>query len=116
MKNNIYRRYGVVVGGVVVVVTVLLGVVWSWVGAYLVAINGVTFLLYGYDKRQAGNGAGRVPERVLHLCALVGGSAGAGIGQQWWRHKRAKRPFQIVFWSIVAVQVLLVAGIYFLWM
>ena len=45
--------------------------------AYLAGVNIVTLLAYGYDKRQAIAGKGRVPEVVLHLAALLGGTPGA---------------------------------------
>ena len=43
-----------------------------WLGlpiacAYLLGINAVTVVLYGYDKRQASAAGGRVPELILHI-------------------------------------------------
>jgi uncharacterized membrane protein YsdA (DUF1294 family) len=71
----------------------------------LVGINVVTLLLYGYDKRQAVVGATRVPELALHTGALLGGSPGAFLGQQLFRHKTRKFRFQVVFVAIVVFQV-----------
>lgn len=81
--------------------------------AYLVAINTVTVLLYGYDKRQAVVGAGRVPEVILHLAALVGGSPGALLTQGLFRHKTQKLKFRMVFVGIVLVQVLAAIGYWY---
>ena len=49
--------------------------------AYLISINLITVLFYWYDKYRARNGGSRIPEVVLQLLALVGGSPGALIGQ-----------------------------------
>jgi uncharacterized membrane protein YsdA (DUF1294 family) len=76
--------------------------------AYLVGVNIAALLLYGYDKRASGReSATRVPELTLHAFALLGGSPLAFVGQRVFRHKTRKRSFQIVFWSIVAIQVAL---------
>jgi uncharacterized membrane protein YsdA (DUF1294 family) len=80
--------------------------------AYLASMSVVTFLLYGYDKRQAVTGGTRVPELALHAAALLGGSPGALLGQQLFRHKTRKLSFQMVFAAIVLLQV---AGFYGYW-
>jgi len=86
--------------------------VWlAWLGlpiviAYLIGINAVTVLLYGYDKRQAIAGGGRVPELVLHLAALAAGSPGALLAQILFRHKTRKFKFRLVFLGIIALQCL----------
>jgi len=72
--------------------------------AYLVGVNVMTLLLYGYDKRQAIVGGFRVPELVLHLGALFGGSPAALLGQRLLRHKTRKLGFQAVFATIVLLQ------------
>jgi uncharacterized membrane protein YsdA (DUF1294 family) len=97
-------------------VVALAGLLW-WLGlstlyAYLIGINTVTVLLYGYDKRQAIATAGRVPELVLHLAALAGGSPGALFAQGMFRHKTRKVSFKLVFAGIVLVQV---AFVYSYW-
>ena len=53
---------------------------------YLVAINVVTFLLYGIDKFKAQRSRWRIPEAVLLGLAVVGGSIGAWLGMMVWRH------------------------------
>ncbi|MFO0839250.1 MAG: DUF1294 domain-containing protein [Phycisphaerae bacterium] len=76
------------------------GLLVSW----LVGVNCATLAAYGFDKSAARRGALRVPERHLHGLALVGGSPGALLGQQLFRHKTAKRAFQVWFWLILIVQ------------
>jgi len=75
------------------------------VSAYLVSINVLALMLYGYDKRQAIVGRTRIPELVLHAAALCGGSPGALLGQGLFRHKTRKFRFQAVFMAIVLVQI-----------
>jgi uncharacterized membrane protein YsdA (DUF1294 family) len=78
--------------------------------AYLVSAGLVTFLCYGFDKHQAKVNRTRIPEAVLHVCALVGGTPGAFLGRLVFRHKTVKRSFRLVFWLIVAMQGLALAG------
>lgn len=54
---------------------------------WLIAINLVTFAVYGADKRRARRGAWRVPEKTLFLLPLLGGSVGALLGMRVFRHK-----------------------------
>ncbi len=63
----------------------------------------VTFAFYAWDKRRATRNEWRTPEKILHLCALLGGWPGAFLAQRLLRHKNAKIPFQIVFWLIVLI-------------
>lgn len=81
----------------------------SWFWSYLAAINLVTLCLYGFDKRQASDGKLRVPERVLHLHALIGGTPGALVAQRLFRHKTVKGSFRAWFWGLLVLQVILIA-------
>ena len=73
----------------------------------------VSFVMYGWDKMQAGRDGRRIPERTLQLTALLGGWPGAWIGQQVFRHKTRKRSFQIRYWAIVLLHLgLIIAWIY----
>ena len=44
---------------------------------YLLAVNIVTFILYGIDKYQAKKGKWRISEATLLMMAVIGGSIGA---------------------------------------
>lgn len=57
----------------------------------------VTFLLFGYDKWQAGRRGGRVAEFTLCLASAVGGWPGGLAGIVVFRHKSAKGTFQFKF-------------------
>jgi uncharacterized membrane protein YsdA (DUF1294 family) len=80
--------------------------------AYLISINAMALLLYGHDKRQAIVDRMRVPEIVLHVAALLGGSPGAFLAQRLFRHKTRKLRFQAVFVAIVLLQA---AALYGYW-
>jgi uncharacterized membrane protein YsdA (DUF1294 family)/cold shock CspA family protein len=76
-----------------------------WVALWVVALSLAAFFIYGFDKAQAQRGGLRVPEAILHLLSLLGGSPGAFVAMRVFHHKTSKRSFQAVFWLIVAVQV-----------
>ena len=110
MRKYRLRQY---VPGIAVALAVGLAVVVWRLGipplyAALAGVNATTLLLYGYDKHQAIVGGYRVPERVLHVAALLGGSPGALVAQGLFRHKTRKRRFQAVFVAIVLLQVIAV--------
>ena len=81
--------------------------------AWLVSINALALLLYGYDKRQAVVGHSRIPELVLHTAALCGGSPGALLGQGLFRHKTRKFRFQAVFVLIILLQIAALGGYWY---
>lgn len=65
------------------------------------ALSVTTFLVYALDKRAARRRHWRVPEKLLHLLALLGGWPGALAAQQVLRHKTRKLQFQALFWTTV---------------
>ena len=52
----------------------------SYLAYYLLAINAVTFIVYGIDKYKAKKAKWRISEATLLLLAVLGGSIGARIG------------------------------------
>ena len=54
---------------------------------YPVAINLLAFSLMGTDKTNARQNRRRIPEAALFLSALLGGSLGAVVGMNFFRHK-----------------------------
>ncbi len=85
-------------------------------GLYLLGINGITFVQYGWDKRQAKKQRHRIPEKRLHILALIGGTIGAFLGQLTFRHKTKKKRFQVVFIGTVVLQLAVItACIYLTW-
>lgn len=72
----------------------------GWLAVYLAAINLATFIVYGADKRRARKGKWRVPEKMLFLLPLLGGSAGALLGMRVFHHKTRHWYF---VWGIPAI-------------
>jgi uncharacterized membrane protein YsdA (DUF1294 family) len=81
-----------------------LGLGWSWIFGVSIA----AFFTYGYDKSVAGHNVTRVPELVLHALTAVGGTVGSFLGMQIFRHKTQKKSFRLVFWIIVAIQIVVI--------
>ena len=87
---------------------------WDIVLAWIICITVVTLAAYRFDKSIAGSDRVRVPERVLLLLALAGGSLGAIIGMYFVgeHHKTSKTSFMLPFFAILVVQAIIV-GFYF---
>lgn len=79
--------------------------------AYL-AMSVITFAIYGIDKFKAKHAMWRTPERTLHVLELLCGWPGALLAQHLLRHKSYKKSFRIVFWCMVALNLLVVIGVY----
>lgn len=75
---------------------------------YLIIVNLAAFLLMGIDKSKAKRGAWRIPEMVLFLSAIIGGSIGANLGMQIFRHKTKHKSFAIGMPLILVLQIALV--------
>ena len=63
---------------------------------YLIIINALCFLLFGYDKKQAIKKQGRIPEITLIILSFMGGSIGSLLGMQLFHHKTKKIKFIIL--------------------
>ena len=62
----------------------------------LVAVNLVSFTLYGLDKLKAKKGLWRIRESTLLLIAALGGSVGALLGMEVFRHKTKHWQFKVL--------------------
>ena len=90
---------------------------WGLLAGWLILINIVTFLVFGLDKLLSKHPRfrQRVPEKNLLLLAVVGGSVGALLGMQIFRHKTLHRTFRVGVPAILAVQLLLAAAVALYW-
>ena len=77
---------------------------------YLLAVNVLTFIVYGVDKWKARRGHWRVPEATLMGLAALGGSVGAWLAMQLFRHKTQKKKFR---YGVPVLFVLQVAAVLF---
>ena len=78
---------------------------------YLLAINLLTFLLYGIDKWKAKRARWRIPESVLLGMAAIGGSVGAWLGMRVWHHKTQHTKFRYGVPAMLVVQAALLVWI-----
>lgn len=72
---------------------------------YLLVVNVVAFWAYWDDKRKAKRNAWRTPEATLLLLAAIGGSVGALVAMQLFRHKTNHPQFYIGVPLIFVVQI-----------
>ena len=63
---------------------------------YLIGINVITFAIYGIDKWKARKNKWRISEAALLIWAFLGGSPGALLGMQIFRHKTKHWKFKIL--------------------
>ena len=75
---------------------------------YLIAINVVTFLVYGIDKRKAKQGSWRISEATLLILTIIGGSIRALLGMKVWRHKTQHKKFKYGLPLILIIQIILI--------
>ena len=79
---------------------------------YLIAINIITFFIYGIDKLKAKKGKWRIPESTLLLLAIIGGSIGAWLGIKVWHHKTLHKKFKYGIPLILIVQIAIAVYIF----
>lgn len=70
-----------------------------------ITVNVLSFILYGIDKLKAVKGLWRIPESLLLLITVVGGSAGALLSMLLFRHKTKKPKFIVVVLISLLVQI-----------
>ena len=75
---------------------------------YLIVINIATFLVYGIDKWKAKQGSWRISEATLLILAVIGGSIGALLGMNVWRHKTMHKKFKYGLPLILIIQIILI--------
>ena len=75
---------------------------------YLIALNIVTFFVYGIDKWKAKQGSWRISEASLLLLAVIGGSIGALLGMKVWHHKTMHKKFKYGLPLILIAQIALI--------
>ena len=54
---------------------------------YLIVMNIIGFFIMAIDKHKAKKHAWRIPEKMLFLTSLIGGSIGTWAGMYVFRHK-----------------------------
>ena len=80
---------------------------------YLIVVNISSVAVYGWDKLSAKQGWQRVPEKILLLLALLGGSVGAMAAMTFFRHKTRHLKF---IYGVPMIFVLQIAALVYLHM
>ena len=75
---------------------------------YILAINTITFVIFGIDKYKAKKKKWRIPESRLLLLAVIGGSIGALLGMIIWRHKTLHKKFKYGVPTILILQIAII--------
>ena len=74
---------------------------------YLIVVNILTFAVYGIDKWKAKQDGWRISEATLLMLAVIGGTIGALLGMQVWRHKTMHKKFKYGLPLILLAQIAL---------
>ena len=78
---------------------------------YLLSINAISFILFGYDKFLAIKNKRRIPEKELFTVATIGGAFGGLFAILVFNHKISKAFFM---WRFMFIFLLNIVGVYFL--
>ena len=80
---------------------------------YFLCMNLLALIFMYADKRLAQKRKWRIPEKTLFLFAVLGGSAGGGLGMYLFRHKTRKPLFYIGFPLILLIQLGVAAFVWY---
>ena len=80
---------------------------------YIAAVNVISFVMMGADKRRAVKRAFRIPEATLFVLAIIGGSIGSIAGMHLFHHKTRHWYFLYGMPVILALQVILILAVIF---
>lgn len=73
---------------------------------YILIINMIGFICMCLDKQLARHNRWRIPEKVLFLIAIIGGSVGSWLGMYAFRHKTKHLSFVVGIPLILLMQIL----------
>ena len=81
--------------------------------SYLVAINFISFVLYGIDKKRAIRNEHRIRESVLLWITRLGGGIGSWLGIKLFRHKTKHTKFRVIvpLWMIIWIVVIIALAV-----
>ena len=80
---------------------------------YVAAVNVISFIVMGVDKRRAVKRDFRVPESTLFVLAIIGGSIGSIAGMHLFHHKTRHWYFLYGMPVILALQIILILAVVF---
>ena len=79
---------------------------------FIAILNVITFLIYAIDKWKAKKNRWRIPESILLLLAVLGGSIGALMGMKIWHHKPMHKKLK---YGIPLIMILQIGMLLYLW-
>ena len=71
---------------------------------FFLAVNLITFFIYGMDKWKAKCSRRRISEATLLGLAIAGGSIGAWLGMRVFHHKTLHKKFRYGIPTIIMIQ------------
>ena len=74
---------------------------------YYIIINILTFILMGYDKKNAIKKKERIPEMTLFTLSFMGGGRGTLLGMLVFHHKTKKLKFLILIPISIIIHIFL---------
>ncbi len=77
---------------------------------YLLSINAISFILFGFDKFLAIKNKRRIPEKELFTVSTIGGAVGGMLAILVFNHKISKAFFM---WRFMFIFIINIVGIYF---
>ncbi|MBQ1505388.1 MAG: DUF1294 domain-containing protein [Erysipelotrichales bacterium] len=78
----------------------------------LIALNVISFLLFGLDKRYAKTDHDRIPEKTLWFSALLFAGPGAYLGMKVFHHKTKKTKFRYGMPLLILIQMAALVYLY----
>jgi uncharacterized membrane protein YsdA (DUF1294 family) len=75
--------------------------------AYFILMNAAAFTYMGLDKQRARKNQWRIKEKTLFITAILGGSLGAILGMQVFRHKTKHSTFRYGMPAILLLHIIL---------
>jgi uncharacterized membrane protein YsdA (DUF1294 family) len=116
MRKAIAFRFGLALFCIAIITALIMWWIFSldFLYSWLIAVNLITIICFGYDKWAAPTSMTRVPESVLLLLTLFGGTFGALLGMTIFRHKVSKSEFKTKFILVLIVQAVLIAVYYYI--
>ena len=80
---------------------------------WLLAVNGIMLLSFGYDKLASKLGSSRVPETTFFALAAGGAFPALFAGRKLFNHKTSKSSFSVPMWILFGLQ--LTAGVWLMY-
>ncbi len=74
---------------------------------YILALNVISFIIVGYDKRRTVKDKWRIPEKRFFTFAFLGGALGVYLGMKHFRHKTLHKHFVYLIPLIIILNIVL---------